>query len=95
MKNTHRLFTIIEASELAGLEPAYVVQWIEHEWLSLADPATERLDEEDVSRLRLIRDLRADFGANDEAIPVILHLLDQLCALREEIRRRNQPDGVE
>jgi DNA-binding transcriptional MerR regulator len=91
MNITPRSFTIVEASRIAGIEPAHVVEWIEHEWITPAEfgPESPRLDDEDVSRLRLIRELRADFGANDDAIPVILHLLDQLCALREEIHRRS------
>ena len=35
-------------------------------------------DEEDVCRILLIHDLKDKFGVNDEAVPVILHLVDQL-----------------
>jgi chaperone modulatory protein CbpM len=34
----------------------------------------------------LIRDLKADFGVNDEGIGIILHLLDQLYGLRYLVR---------
>jgi chaperone modulatory protein CbpM len=89
MKTT-RSFTIIEASHLTGLEPTRIWELIHHEWICLADPHCETLDEEDVSRIRLIHELRADFGANDDSIPLILHLVDQLCSLREELQRRAQ-----
>lgn len=37
-----------------------------------------RPDMEDIARMLLIRDLKEDFGVNDESIPVILYLIDQL-----------------
>lgn len=40
------------------------------------------LDEEDLARAKLIRELQEVFGVNDEAIPIILHLLDQLYFLK-------------
>jgi chaperone modulatory protein CbpM len=36
----------------------------------------------DVTRAHLIRDLKSDFGVNDEGVDVILHLVDQLHGLR-------------
>lgn len=41
-----------------------------------------QLDEQDVARIYLIDELRRNFGVNDEGIPLILYLIDQLCALR-------------
>jgi chaperone modulatory protein CbpM len=38
----------------------------------------------DVARARLIRDL-ADIGVNDEGIPVILNLVDQMHGLRRAL----------
>ena len=80
-------FTYIEIEESTGLARGSLVIWIEREWIAPADPESQRLDEEDVARIRLIRELREDFGANDEAIPLILHLLDQICYLRSELAR--------
>ena len=87
---TPRSFTIIEASRLTGVEPSHIVELIRKEWVCLAHPESGalKLDDEDVSRIRLIHELIEDFGANDEAVPLILHLVDQLCCLREEIQRR-------
>jgi chaperone modulatory protein CbpM len=57
--------------------------WIEAEWLA---PATGQktflFSEADLARVRLIQDLRLDFGVNDEGIAIVLHLLDQLHGLR-------------
>ena len=36
----------------------------------------------DVARAHLIRDLKGDFGVNDEGVDIILHLVDQLHGLR-------------
>ncbi|TYL99165.1 hypothetical protein FXB40_03370 [Bradyrhizobium rifense] len=57
--------------------------WIEAEWLAPI-AAKRRLDFSDaeLARVRLIQDLKADFGVNDEGISIILHLLDQLHGLR-------------
>ena len=57
--------------------------WIEAEWLlPFASGKTFQFSEADLARARLIRDLKVDFGVNDEGIAIILHLLDQLHGLR-------------
>ena len=40
----------------------------------------------DLARARLIADLRGDLGVNDEAIPVVLDLIDQIHGLRRLVR---------
>jgi len=78
-----KVMTLNEAAQLFGVEQVIVVEMIRHEWVH---PEEERtLDEEDVARIRLILELRHQFGANDEAIPVILHLMDQLYYLRSQL----------
>src|SRR5215467_493521 len=54
----------------------------------------------DLARAQLIRELKEDFGVNDEGISLILHLLDQIHGLRrsmhgalEEMRQHWQPQG--
>jgi chaperone modulatory protein CbpM len=39
-------------------------------------------DEIDIARLRLIAELRRDLAVNDEAVPLVLHLIDELHLLR-------------
>jgi chaperone modulatory protein CbpM len=41
----------------------------------------------DVARAHFIRDLKADFGVNDEGVDVILHLVDQLYGLRRVLEQ--------
>ncbi len=41
----------------------------------------------DVARLRLIHELRRDLALHEEALPVVLHLLDQLYDTRRRLLR--------
>ena len=40
----------------------------------------------DVARVRLIRDLRREMALGEEAVPVVLSLMDQLYELRGQLR---------
>ena len=52
-------------------------------------------EEIDVERVRLILDLRDAMAVNEEALPVVLSLLDQLYELRRRLRAMGlEPDGV-
>ena len=52
-------------------------------------------EEIDVERVRLILDLRDAMAVNEEALPVVLSLLDQLYDLRRRLRAMGvEPDGV-
>lgn len=74
----------------AGLEVQTLEFWIEQQWLIPEQTAAEiSFSDIDVARAHLIRDLKSDFGVNDEGVDVILHLVDQLHGLRrafEELR---------
>ena len=75
----------------AGLQVQTLELWLDQRWL-IADQASDEMtfSDTDVARARLIRDLKGDFGVNDEGIDVILHLVDQLHGLRgafEQLRR--------
>jgi chaperone modulatory protein CbpM len=57
--------------------------WITAGWL--VPPQTEpelAFSDVDLARAQLIRDLREDFGVNDEGVEVVLHLLDQMHGMR-------------
>jgi chaperone modulatory protein CbpM len=75
-----RKYTLVEACAETGVEKAFVVHCLRARWVRPAFPDETELDELDLARLRLIATLREDLGVNDEAVPVILHLLDQLHA---------------
>jgi len=67
----------------AGLQVQTLELWLDQRWL-IADQASDEMtfSDADVARARLIRDLKGDFGVNDEGVDVILHLVDQLHGLR-------------
>ena len=46
----------------------------------------QHFSEIDLARCQLIRDLRHDLGVNDEGIPVVLDLIDQVHGLRRTLR---------
>ena len=70
----------------AGLEVQTLEFWIEQQWLVPDQTATEiSFSDADLARAHLIRDLKGDFGVNDEGVDVILHLVDQLHGLRRAL----------
>lgn len=73
-----------EASHRLGVDSAFVVRCVREHWVVPGGPF--ELDTEDLARLELVRELREDFGVNDEAIPVILHLVDELNFTRNRMR---------
>jgi chaperone modulatory protein CbpM len=65
--------------------------WIEQHWLIPAQTdAGLSFSATDVARAHLIRDLKGDFGVNDEGVDVILHLVDQLHGLRRALGQLHQ-----
>lgn len=68
---------------ICGTSEEIVMHFIEEEWLLPIDREHFAFDEEDVARIKLIIDLQNEFGVNDEAVPIILHLIDQLNAFRQ------------
>lgn len=71
----------------AHLEIETLEIWIKEEWLiPQRSAAGETFSDADVARARLINDLRQDLGVNDEAVPVVLNLIDQIHGLRRTLR---------
>jgi chaperone modulatory protein CbpM len=70
------------------LEHQSLQAWIAAGWL--VPPQTDpepAVSEVDLARAQLIRDLRDDFGVNDEGIAVVLHLIDQMHGLRRSMQQ--------
>ena len=71
----------------ARLEFEVLETWIEAGWLlPRRDGDTHHFSEIDLARAQLIRDLKHDLGVNDEGVPVILDLIDQVHGLRRSLR---------
>jgi chaperone modulatory protein CbpM len=80
---------LVEACEEMGIQQEIMVEFVQHHWISPAAGAdTEwEFDEEDLARARLILELKDAFGVNNESIPIILHLLDQLYFIRSRLMK--------
>ncbi len=77
------------ASEI-GMDAAELAAWIKQGWvLPVEEKGRFLFDEADVARVRLIAELRHDLGVNEEAVPVVLRLLDQVYALRKALADLN------
>jgi chaperone modulatory protein CbpM len=64
-----------------------VERWIANQWVRPDIGAGRYLFREiDVARVRLIHALRDEMEVNEEALPVVLSLLDQLYDLRRRMR---------
>lgn len=60
--------------------------WIEQNWVLPERSGEDFLfDESDVARVQLIAELRRDLDVNEEAVPVVLRLLDQVHGLRRAL----------
>ena len=80
------MITEREFLQRARLDRATLSIWIEEEWLIPGRAANERaFTEMDLARANLIHDLKDNMGVNDEGLGVILHLLDQMHALRRAL----------
>ncbi len=61
--------------------------WIEERWILPAQEGGSYVfSEVDFARVTLIQEMRTDLGVDAEAIPLVLSLLDQAYAMREQVR---------
>jgi len=72
----------------AGLERGELVRWVENRWL-VPDEAGGHwvFLEVDIARVELILQVRHEFAVGDEAMAVVLSLLDQVYGLRRQMTR--------
>lgn len=70
-----------------GLPEDVIIRFIYYKWIMPFDREKRILDEEDIARVRLIWELQQEFGVNDEAVPIILHLIDQLNRIHLELNK--------
>jgi chaperone modulatory protein CbpM len=78
-----------------------LTQWIELGWVTPERPADAEpaFSDLDVARVCLICDLRHDLEVEEETMPLVLSLLDQVYALRRQMNAltgavRQQPEDV-
>jgi chaperone modulatory protein CbpM len=72
--------------EVRGLDAAELERWIAVRWVRPERRGEAFVFHEvDVARIHLIVELRRELMIDDEAMPVVLHLLDQIYALRHRL----------
>jgi chaperone modulatory protein CbpM len=72
---------------ITDLEEPELIAWVERGWVRPEQAGTGPIFHDiDIARVRLIRDLRVGMRIEDETIPVILSLLDQVYDLRAGLR---------
>jgi chaperone modulatory protein CbpM len=73
---------------ITGLDRRELARWVENRWV-----LPERRDESwifheiDVARVELIVEIRREFAIDDEAVSLVLGLLDQVYDLRRQLGR--------
>jgi chaperone modulatory protein CbpM len=73
---------------LQGIDRRELTQWVENRWvLPERHSDTWIFHEVDVARTELILEIRREFAIDDEALPLVLGLLDQIYDLRRQLRR--------
>jgi chaperone modulatory protein CbpM len=85
---------------LPNVQETELLSWVERGWVR-ADEEGNALSftEIDVARVRLVHELREDLALSEDALPVVLSLIDQVYELRaclKAVRRavEQQPDEV-
>jgi chaperone modulatory protein CbpM len=83
--------------EIADLRPEELEAWIECGWVRpLRSDDHYEFSDIDVARCRLICEMRQEFEIDDETMPLVLSLMDQIYGLRHRMRLllgaiQNQP----
>ena len=77
-------------AEISGLKRQDLERWISYEWVRPDKPAGGYAFREiDVARARLILEMRDEMEISEDALPVVLLLLDQLYDLRRQMHDLN------
>ncbi len=73
---------------IRGLRQDDLERWIGQAWVRPdGEPGRYLFHDIDVARVQLILELREQMQVNEEALPVVLSLLDQLYEARRRMRR--------
>ena len=73
-------------TQISGLTAPDLERWIDNDWVRPHGLAGAYLFQDiDVARVRLICELRDELRIDEEALPVVLLLLDQLYGMRRQI----------
>jgi chaperone modulatory protein CbpM len=72
---------------LSGLDRIELLRWVENRWvLPERRGGSWFFHEVDIARVELILEIRREFALDEEAMPLVLGLLDQVYDLRRKLR---------
>jgi chaperone modulatory protein CbpM len=79
---------LAEVLTLCGVDRDDLTLWIERRWvLPLAADGDYLFSEADLARVQMIAEFRNDLALDDEVMPAVLGLVDQLHATRRRFRQ--------
>lgn len=90
-----QVVTLVEALTISQLR-----LWVASGWVQPSvGQKGPSFDEVDVARIRLVCELRDELDLDDDTVPMVLSLLDQIHGLRHELRAllravEDQPDEI-
>jgi len=74
-------------TQVSGVGRQDVERWVSYGWVRPdGGPGQYVFHDIDVARVRLIQELHREMQVNEDALPVVLSLLDQVYALRRRMR---------
>jgi chaperone modulatory protein CbpM len=74
--------------QMKGLDRGDLMRWVENRWvLPERRDQTWIFHEVDVARVELILEIRHEFAIDEEVLPLVLDLLDQVYDLRRQLCR--------
>ena len=86
--------------QVGGIERHELVRWIDNRWVL---PTRGRegwlFSDLDIARVELIVEIRREFAIDEDTLPLVLGLMDQVYGLRRQLRRlcdalAGQPEEV-
>lgn len=82
------MIAIADIALRCGVAPDVLHVWIERRWvLPARDPAGQyAFSDADVARIRLIAELHDDLAVDDDAMEIVLPLIDRVYGLRRRLR---------
>jgi hypothetical protein len=87
MKNFYEVLGLPKTATQDEIKKAYRdLAKKHHPDLNPGNKAQYVFDQEDIARIQLIWDLKSQMGVNDEAVPVIMRLVDQLNRMHLELK---------
>ena len=74
--------------QFSGLDRIELLRWVENRWVMPERQGGSWVFlEVDVARVELILEIRREWELDDDAMPLVLGLLDQIYELRRQLRR--------